>query len=248
MNNIQDNTAKPQTLTLYGDRNCFDLKPKCHDKQFQGDGNKFELPFMNDGCSNKSPSQDGLINIVEQFTSLLQGVFSVLEQTIQGLFSMLSKEQPAAETPAAPTPAAPAPTPTPQAPAQTTPAPAETPAAKAPKNSEKPSEKDKSGEIAKNGEFLWKPVSEKDGKLAIVLPGNLTGKVKTVKIVDANGKVLAKGDYSGTGNPLKNGDREHYRFGREGKAFPDGSFVQITLNNGNVKMVKIKNTSERFIR
>ena len=96
--------------------------------------------------------------------------------------------------------------------------------------------------LSKSGDFLWKPISDKDGKLAILLPKRYTGQVKSVKILNAQGtKVLQKGHYSGVGN----GDREHFRFSKSGGNFPDGAIVLITLKDGSTNHVTIKDTSAR---
>jgi hypothetical protein len=96
-----------------------------------------------------------------------------------------------------------------------------------------------------NGEFLWKPKSEKDGKLAILLPKNLKEKVKDVQILSPDGtKVLGKGKYAGIGN----GDREHFRFSKAGTGYADGAIVVITLEDGSKRYVTIKETSERTTR
>jgi hypothetical protein len=96
-----------------------------------------------------------------------------------------------------------------------------------------------------NGEFLWKPQSEKDGKLAIVLPKALTGKVKSVKILSADKtKTLATGKFSGVGN----GDREHFRFSKSGGSYPDGAVVVITLEDGSKRNVVIKDSAARYTR
>jgi|GEM_PF-1871780 len=96
-----------------------------------------------------------------------------------------------------------------------------------------------------NGEFLWKPASDKDGKLAILLPKGLTGKVKSVEIRSPDGSsVLAKGKYAGNGN----GDREHFRFSKAGSEFPDGAIVVITMEDGTKQQVTIKETSNRTTR
>lgn len=96
-----------------------------------------------------------------------------------------------------------------------------------------------------NGEFLWKPASDKDGKLAILLPKGLTGRAKGVEILSPDGSsVLAKGKYAGNGN----GDREHFRFNKPGGEFPDGSIVIITMRDGTKQQVAIKETSSRTTR
>lgn len=96
------------------------------------------------------------------------------------------------------------------------------------------------------GEFLWKPKSDKDGKLAILLPKNYSGKIASVEILspDEDSKVLAKGKASGIGN----GDREHFRFTKAGGEFPDGSVVLITLKDGSEMQVPIKDTAARYTK
>ncbi len=99
--------------------------------------------------------------------------------------------------------------------------------------------------ISSSGEFLWKPKSDKDGKLAVLLPKSLAGKIQEVAIVSADKKrVLQRGKYSGVGN----GDRSHYRFSKPGGEFPDGSIVWIKLKDGTSRHVVIKNTSARYTK
>jgi hypothetical protein len=99
--------------------------------------------------------------------------------------------------------------------------------------------------LGKTGEFLWKPTSEKDGKLAVLLPSRMTGKVKSVKILDPKGeKTLATGKYSGVGN----GDREHFRFTKTGSQFPKGAIVEMTLSDGEKHRITIENTAQRTTR
>jgi hypothetical protein len=99
--------------------------------------------------------------------------------------------------------------------------------------------------LGASGEFLWKPVSEKDGKLAILLPKSLTGKVKDVMILSPDKKtILQKGRFSGVGN----GDRSHYRFAKAGSEYPDGAVVLVRLNNGESRYIAIKETSSRFTK
>lgn len=114
----------------------------------------------------------------------------------------------------------------------------------APKNTA-PKKINTGSQITQSGEFLWKPVSEKDQKLAILIPLNLTGKVKSVSILSPDKtKVLAKGTYSGVGN----GNREHFRFPKAGEKYPDNSIVLITLKDGSTRSVTIRETSQRYTR
>jgi len=99
--------------------------------------------------------------------------------------------------------------------------------------------------LSKTGGFLWKPVSDKNGDLAILIPKQLTGKVKEVRIINPDGtKSMAKGKYSGVGN----GNREHYRFTKPGGGYPDRAIVLIKLEDGTARHVRISDTSRRIER
>jgi len=94
---------------------------------------------------------------------------------------------------------------------------------------------------AKTG-FLWKPVSDSDGRLAILLPPALTGRSVGVQVLSPDGnRVLATGRYSGVGN----GFRDHFRFDRSGGNFPPNSIVKVTLNDGQVGTVLIERPGQR---
>jgi hypothetical protein len=89
--------------------------------------------------------------------------------------------------------------------------------------------------------FLFKPVSESDSKLAVLLPPRLAGLVKSVSLVGPNGEAIETGRYSGNGN----GGRDHYRFSRPGGQYQDGLAVQATLTTGEIVRYIIKETSQR---
>jgi hypothetical protein len=110
----------------------------------------------------------------------------------------------------------------------------------------KPIRKLPSGSILpQSGEFLWKPVSERDHKLVILLPSSISSSVTSVQIVSPKAtKVLEVGSYSGIGN----GDRAHFRFKKPGGSYPDGSIVLISLKDGSKRHVTIKNTEARFTK
>ena len=89
--------------------------------------------------------------------------------------------------------------------------------------------------------FLFKPVSDSDGKLAILLPPRLTGLADSVRLLSPSGDVLETGRYSGNGN----GGREHFRFTKPGAGYPDGLTVEVTLKGGSIVRYIIEETSER---
>jgi hypothetical protein len=108
----------------------------------------------------------------------------------------------------------------------------------------KPS-KDVGTSLRASGQFLWKPVSEKDGKLAVLIPASLSDRVQEVAILSPDKKkVLQKGRFSGIGN----GDRAHFRFSKPGGQFPDGAIVWIKLKDGTSRHVVINNSESRVTR
>ncbi len=97
-----------------------------------------------------------------------------------------------------------------------------------------------SSEISSGG-FLFKPVSDSDGRLAILLPPKLAGLVSGVRLIGPNGKEIEAGRFSGNGN----GGRDHYRFSRAGGEYPDGLRVEVTLKTNELIRYFIKETSQR---
>jgi len=89
--------------------------------------------------------------------------------------------------------------------------------------------------------FLWKPVSDSTGKLAILLPPQMTGAVKGVSVLDPQGRVIENGRDGGVGN----GGREHFRFSRVGSAYPPGSQVAIQMASGAVQKITIEKPGAR---
>lgn len=89
--------------------------------------------------------------------------------------------------------------------------------------------------------FLFKPVSESDGNLVVLLPPRLAGLVKGLSLIGPNGEVIETGRYTGNGN----GGRDHYRFSRNGGQYPDGAMVQATLATGELVRYTIRETSQR---
>jgi|GEM_PF-809439 len=90
--------------------------------------------------------------------------------------------------------------------------------------------------------FLFKPISDSDGRLAVLLPSGLAGLVKGVALMGQNGEVIESGRYSGNGN----GGRDHYRFSKPGGDYPDGLTVQVTLLTNEIVRYLVRETSERM--
>ena len=71
------------------------------------------------------------------------------------------------------------------------------------------------------GDFLWKPVAESGG-LVVLMDSGLTGLIAGVT---ADGE---PGNFTGVGN----GNREHYRWSKEGPQWPPNVMVIVTLADG----------------
>ena len=69
--------------------------------------------------------------------------------------------------------------------------------------------------------ILWKPVSESDGKLAVLLRRSYGN--PTVKILDMQERPIDTGRFVYFSNP----DRATYRFGRPGGSFPKPCLLQV---------------------
>ncbi len=89
--------------------------------------------------------------------------------------------------------------------------------------------------------FLFKPESDKDGKLVILAPSALTGLIESVFLKDVNGELIEEGQYSDIGN----GDREHFRFTKSGGEYPKDLVVEILKKDGTKEIIKISDPSER---
>lgn len=90
--------------------------------------------------------------------------------------------------------------------------------------------------------FLFKPVSDTQGKLVVVLPKDLTGKISKVVLRDLTGKELESGQYGGVGN----GDREHFRYNKPGGSYPANLIVDVVLKGGGNKTYSIADPSKRY--
>lgn len=88
--------------------------------------------------------------------------------------------------------------------------------------------------------FLFKPVSDSTGKVAILMPPSLTGKVKGVSIKSNDG--MESGAYGGVGN----GFREHFRFNRPGSSYSADLSILVMLRDGTTHTVRIPNPGLRY--
>lgn len=89
------------------------------------------------------------------------------------------------------------------------------------------------GSGGSNGSFLWKPNSDSDGNLVVILPSSF----KNVSSVSIHG---SGGSASAGRGAIANGGRPHFRFGRSG-----GSFGHNITISGGGRSWRVSNGSER---
>lgn len=90
-------------------------------------------------------------------------------------------------------------------------------------------------------EFLWKPVSESDGRLVVLIPNKYNNQINQVYVVTPDGQRV-QGRFAGN---TSNGQRGHFRFDRPGESFPPGSYVEMSLDNGQAVTWGIGNPALR---
>ena len=79
-----------------------------------------------------------------------------------------------------------------------------------------------------SGGFLWKPVSESNGRLVVLLPGSLRGRVSGCSISGSFGSET--GSFAGD---THNGRRPHYRFSKPGRSYGSNITVTARTSSGN---------------
>ena len=107
----------------------------------------------------------------------------------------------------------------------------------------KPAEKTNGGgdDGAPSETFLWKPVSDSDGKLVILLPTSISASSVSISGPSGNDTVQKGGRNGSRGN----GQREHYRFDKSGKDMQGPVQVTVALENGGTKTINIAKPAER---
>ena len=95
-----------------------------------------------------------------------------------------------------------------------------------------------------SGGFLWKPISEGDGNLVVLLPSSLRGRVNGASI-ERGGSTVERGRFTGD---THNGNRPHYRFSRPGAAYGSGLTLRAFLSGGGTQAWSIPNGASRVER
>jgi len=89
--------------------------------------------------------------------------------------------------------------------------------------------------------FVWKPISEGDGNLVVLLPAGLRGAVVGTDIVRGGG-VVERGRFAGDST---NGGRPQYRFSMPGSGYGSGLTLVARLTDGTTQRWSISNGGTR---
>jgi len=93
------------------------------------------------------------------------------------------------------------------------------------------------------GGFIWKPVSEGDGKLVVLLPASLTDSIRAGWIADEEGEVVEVGRFT---TDSHNGGREHYRFSLPGRGYGNNLYFVSKDRQGNLIHWPIPSGANRY--
>lgn len=91
--------------------------------------------------------------------------------------------------------------------------------------------------------FLFKPVSENEGRLAVLMPEIYKDRVFSVALKNELGEVLEEGNSTGYGEL---GTREKFAFQKVGGDYPQNLTVEIRLSDGSLKQYLIPDPSQRY--
>ena len=91
-----------------------------------------------------------------------------------------------------------------------------------------------------SGGFVWKPISEGDGNLVVLLPSVYANKVRSLD-VRKGGSVVVRGRFTGN----TNGNRPTFRFSQPGAGYGSGLTVVANLSDGSSKTWSIPNGGTR---
>ena len=91
--------------------------------------------------------------------------------------------------------------------------------------------------------FLFKPISNNESRLAVLLPGSFKGLVADVLLKDSAGNVLDTGRSTGYGDT---GEREKFAFSKQGGEYPQNITVEVQLIDGTTRVYEIPDPSQRY--
>lgn len=92
--------------------------------------------------------------------------------------------------------------------------------------------------------FLFKPITNNEGKLAVMFAQSWTGNILGVRLLDSTGNLIEDGIHKTEGTAETG--REKYTFSKQGGDYPNDISVEVTLKDGTVKTYSIPDPSKRY--
>ncbi len=92
--------------------------------------------------------------------------------------------------------------------------------------------------------FLFKPVTNNQGALAVMFAQSWTNNIAAVRLLDQNGNLVEEGTRMPYG--IAETGREKFTFSKEGSAYPSNINVEVKFKDGSLKMFNIPDPSMRY--
>ena len=94
------------------------------------------------------------------------------------------------------------------------------------------------------GGFLFKPVADNDGRLAVLSPDGVGPLVQSVRLLDSKGNSIEEGRFTSFGDDGNN--RAKYSFKKPGGSYEKNISVEIKYIDGTVQNYQIPDPSKRY--
>ena len=91
--------------------------------------------------------------------------------------------------------------------------------------------------------FLFKPISQNERKLAVLLPESMAYNIDKVILRDAEGKAVERGRFTSYGDT---GTRAKYVFSKQGGSYPKDISIEVHGLDGKVTKYQIPDPSKRY--
>jgi hypothetical protein len=92
--------------------------------------------------------------------------------------------------------------------------------------------------------FLFKPVTNNEGRLAVLFAQSWTNNLASVRLLDQNGNLVEEGVRKPEG--ISETGREKFTFSKTGSSYPQNLSVEVLFKNGDMKMFNIPDPSKRY--
>ncbi len=93
--------------------------------------------------------------------------------------------------------------------------------------------------------FLWKPIGDHNRPAVALLPSAFTHKTARVMVMARNGGEVERAGRAHNDHIQPNGNREHYRFRRQGASYAGPMDLTVETNDGNFWTWQVRSPAQR---